>query len=575
MELKVLFSFLFILLYTADLSAIDSAIFKLCETLDQDPNHLKAIEVINSKLQNKGLTSQEKVQLNSILIKKFLMTQKFDSCLQLAEEQVLIAKQENNPYNEAKFYNHIGNTYFYLSNSKVANQFYLKGEFIANKYQYIDLLELFNHNLGAISLENLKADHITEKYFLKAIAYSKINPKVKPDFALAHYRLLATLYWRQNKHKQAEQIYLKLISECQATKNTYQESAAKMFYSKLLRDQNKMKQALDMSRSALELAKPFKSVDIISTAYNAHAQNLKAANMPDSAYHYLLILQELVRNNYQEGLNQQISESAAKFKNAEIEFEKNVAIANAKRKTQLYLFISLGVVLMTIFGFLFYSNRKKVQLEKEQIKAVLLAEENERSRIARDLHDGIGQLLSAAKLNLHALENVNLVNKEIVLEKAIGLVDESAKEVRSVSHNLMPNALIKSGLVSAIKNFINQLETEQLKINIETSGLNKKINSEIELVVYRIIQECINNVIKHSKANHLFINLSINKNLLNIMIEDNGYGFDVDEILRKDGIGIKNMQARVAFLTGTMEIDSKLNKGTLFSFHVPLNIEKS
>jgi two-component system NarL family sensor kinase len=255
--------------------------------------------------------------------------------------------------------------------------------------------------------------------------------------------------------------------------------------------------------------------------------------------------------------------------------KKNVAIANAKRKTQLYLFISLGVVLMTIFGFLFYSNRKKVQLEKEQIKAVLLAEENERSRIARDLHDGIGQLLSAAKLNLHALENVNLVNKEIVLEKAIGLVDESAKEVRSVSHNLMPNALIKSGLVSAIKNFINQLETEQLKINIETSGLNKKINSEIELVVYRIIQECINNVIKHSKANHLFINLSINKNLLNIMIEDNGYGFDVDEILRKDGIGIKNMQARVAFLKGTMEIDSKLNKGTLFSFHVPLNIEKS
>ncbi len=573
--MKVLFSFLFILLFTADLSAIDSAIFILCETLDQDPNHLKAIEVINSKLQNKGLTSQEKVQLNSILIKKFLMTQKFDSCLQLAEEQVLIAKQENNPYNEAKFYNHIGNTYFYLSNSKVANQFYLKGEFIANKYQYIDLLELFNHNLGAISLENLKADHITEKYFLKAIAYSKINPKVNPDFALAHYRLLATLYWRQNKINQAEQIYLKLIAESQAIKNTYQESAAKMFYSKLLRDQNKMKQALEMSHSALELAKPFKSVDIISTAYNAHAQNLKAANMPDSAYHYLLILQELVRNNYQEGLNQQISESAAKFKNAEIEFEKNVAIANAKRKTQLYLFISLGVVLMTIFGFLFYSNRKKVQLEKEQIKAVLLAEENERSRIARDLHDGIGQLLSAAKLNLHALENVKLVNKEIVLEKAIGLVDESAKEVRSVSHNLMPNALIKSGLVSAIKNFINQLETEQLKINIETSGLNKKINSEIELVVYRIIQECINNVIKHSKANHLFINLSINKNLLNIMIEDNGYGFDVDEILRKDGIGIKNMQARVAFLKGTMEIDSKLNKGTLFSFHVPLNIEKS
>ncbi len=573
--MKKIILFIHILISCQLYSRSDSIIYKLCRTIDSSIDNQAGVDIINKTLQESTLNSQEKFKLNSLLVKKLLQVQKFDQALKISEEQVIIAKNEKNTYYEASFYNNIGNTYFYLSNPKMANKFYEKGYVLAEKYKIVDLQELFNHNLGAISLEDLNKDLVTENYFLKAIEYSKKNPHVRQDFAASHYRLLATLYWRQKKYYKAEQIYLNLISECQAVKNTYQESAAKMFYSKLLRDQNKMKQALEMSRSALELAKPFKSVDIISTAYSAHAQNLEAAKMHDSAYHYMLILQELVRNNYQEDLNKQISESAAKFKNAEVEYEKNVAIANAKRRTQLYLFGSIGFAMFTVFGFLFYNARKKAQLEKEQIKAVLLAEENERNRIARDLHDGIGQLLSAAKLNLHALENVNLVNKETVLEKAIGLVDESAKEVRSVSHNLMPNALIKSGLVSAIKNFINQLQTDKLKINIETSGLNKKINSEIELVVYRIIQECINNVIKHAKANQLFINLSIEKNHLNIMIEDNGKGFEVNKILEKDGIGIKNMQSRVAFLKGTMEIDSKLDKGTLFAFHIPLNKENN
>ena len=555
--------------------AVDSSIYKLCDEIENSSDHSNGIETIKKTLKDKSLSDPEKVRLNSLLVKKLLQVQQFDQCLKIAEEQVLIARKANNPYDEAKFYNHIGNTYYYLSNSKIANTYYLKGAAIADKYEYIDLIELFSHNLGAMSMEDEKKDPVTEAYFLKAIEYSKKNIHVKQDFAMSHFRILASLYVRQKKFKAAEEIFKRLIVENQKAKNTYQEAAAKIFYSQLLMDQKKTKEALEMSYSALELAKPYKSVDILSTAYSSHAQNLKAANMLDSAYHYMLIVHQLVRNNYQEGLNKQIGESAAKFKNAEIEYEKNVAIANAKRRTQMYLFGSLSFAMLTVFGFLFYNARKKAQLEKEQIKAVLLAEENERSRIARDLHDGIGQLLSAAKLNLHALENVNLQNKEFVLEKAIGLVDESAKEVRSVSHNLMPNALIKSGLVSAIKNFINQLQTDKLKINIETSGLNKKINSEIELIVYRIIQESINNVIKHAKANQLFINLSIEKNYLHIMIEDNGRGFDVNKILEKEGIGIKNMQSRVAFLKGTMEIDSKIDKGTLFAFHIPLNKENN
>lgn len=566
---KILVLFLF---FVATLSsAEDSSIYKLCDAIENSNDHKKGVTTIQETLKKTTLSNPEKVKLNSLLINKLLQIQQFDQCLKIAEEQVLIARKGKNYYDEAKFYNHIGNTFYYLSNLKIANSYYLKGAAIADKYDYIDLIELFNHNLGAISMENGGSDIATEKYFLKSIEYSKKNIHVKQDFAMGHYRILASLYWRQKKYNKAEQIFKRLIIENQAAKNTYQEAAAKIFYSKLLMDLHRQKEALAMSYSAVQLSKTFNSVDILSTAYSAHSQNLKAANMSDSAYHYIYELQNLVRNNYQEGLNKQIAEAEAKFNTVEIEHEKDMAILDAKRKNQFYLFASLGVVMATIFGFILYSNRLKTRQEKEHVQAMLLAEENERSRIARDLHDGIGQLLSAAKLNLHALENSKSENKDKILQKAIGLLDESAKEVRSVSHNMMPNALLKSGLVSAIKNFIDQLQSDTLKINIETSGLHRAINSSIENVVYRVIQESINNVIKHANANQLFINLSIENNLLNVMIEDNGRGFDMEKMKENEGIGIKNMRARIAFLKGTMEIDSKPKRGTLIAFHIPLN----
>ncbi|HNG63787.1 MAG TPA: sensor histidine kinase, partial [Ferruginibacter sp.] len=206
-------------------------------------------------------------------------------------------------------------------------------------------------------------------------------------------------------------------------------------------------------------------------------------------------------------------------------------------------------------------------------RAVISAEENERKRIAADLHDGVGQMMSAAKMNLSAFETeIDFRNEsqKTAFEKLIGLVDESCKEIRSVSHQMMPNALLKSGLASAVREFIDKIDNRIIKINLHTEGLNERLDSNTETVLYRVIQECVNNVIKHSGAGHLDIALIKDADGISATVEDDGRGFDATDKQKSEGIGLKNIRSRVEFLKGTVDFDSSPGKGTLVAIHIPL-----
>jgi two-component system, NarL family, sensor kinase len=150
------------------------------------------------------------------------------------------------------------------------------------------------------------------------------------------------------------------------------------------------------------------------------------------------------------------------------------------------------------------------------------------------------------------------------------LVDESCKEVRSVSHQMMPNALLKSGLASAIREFIDKIDNRILKINLYTEGLDERLEENTETVLYRVIQECVNNVIKHAGANQLDISLLKDPDGISATIEDNGKGFNTTNQQKFDGIGLKNIKSRVEFLKGTVDFDSSEGNGTLVAIHIPI-----
>jgi two-component system NarL family sensor kinase len=285
------------------------------------------------------------------------------------------------------------------------------------------------------------------------------------------------------------------------------------------------------------------------------------------------------------------SEAQTKFdvEKKDLELAKNKAEIEIKEeqafiKNIIIIAIIILSVLILVVGILFYRKKRveqqaKLDLEianqKEiRTKAILEAEEKERRRIAQDLHDGVGQLLSAAKLNLSNLDSKIIDQTEeqkMAMQNALSLVDDSVKEVRAVSHNMMPNTLIKLGLASAVREFITKLgNAPTLKVDLEIVGLDTRLENQIETVLYRVIQEIVNNIIKHAKASQISMQLIRHETELNIMIEDNGVGFDTNQLDNFEGIGLKGIQTRIEFLNGSVHFDSSVGRGTTIIIDVPL-----
>ncbi|MES2275043.1 MAG: sensor histidine kinase [Bacteroidota bacterium] len=240
-------------------------------------------------------------------------------------------------------------------------------------------------------------------------------------------------------------------------------------------------------------------------------------------------------------------------------------------------------ILAGIFGALFYNRnqlKQKAELQHQMLvqqdlltKAVIEAEENERKRIASDLHDGVGQMFSAVKMNLGGLiERVKMDRDEdrFLAEKTMALVEESCKEVRVISHQMMPNMLLRSGIASDVKSFIEKIDSERLKVNVEAIGFKNRIESNVETVLYRVIQESVNNVIKHSKASKLDITLNRDAAGITAVIADNGIGFNTQYKDSYAGIGLKNIAARIEYLKGTVTYYSSPGKGTSVNIWVPV-----
>ncbi len=253
-------------------------------------------------------------------------------------------------------------------------------------------------------------------------------------------------------------------------------------------------------------------------------------------------------------------------------------------KKNFFLYGTLVLfVLLALLGLSFYRRTKlkqQTRLQNEILKqqematrAILEAEEGERQRIARDLHDGVGQMMSAAKMNLSAYEadvQQQQGNNDPTLSKVITLVDESCREIRNVSHNMMPNALLKNNLAAAITDFIEKLDKKSLQIHLYTEGLEKRMDPTLETVLYRILQELVNNVVRHAHASTLDISIIRSASGIEATIEDNGRGFDSSDPQVFNGIGLKNILTRVEYLKGSADFDSAPGRGTVVALHIPV-----
>jgi signal transduction histidine kinase len=214
------------------------------------------------------------------------------------------------------------------------------------------------------------------------------------------------------------------------------------------------------------------------------------------------------------------------------------------------------------------ANDKIEKLEQEKLliaaKSLLDGENQERSRIARELHDGLGSTLTMAKLKLSQIEE-----KDPVIFKnqheAILLLDKSIEEMRRLAHNLMPDALLRFGLKSFLEDFCKGSDI----IHFYFYGTEKRLNETIEINIYRIVTELVNNALKHANASAINIQMLQTEDKLSITVQDNGKGFRVEEN-KQAGIGLTNIRSRVEFLGATLNFFSEIDKGSEFTTELKL-----
>jgi len=339
----------------------------------------------------------------------------------------------------------------------------------------------------------------------------------------------------------------------------------------------------------LRLAKAFDYKPMVTEAYNDYSELERIKGNLIKALEYKteeqLYADSLVRAHNHARIFLVDAKFEANKKEQEIiklQKEKEIQALLIREKTSL-LYTGLGVfVFFCIAALLIYRNVAQKQkiaeqnelLNEERIKtlekdnqllvadSILKGQEEERRRMAKDLHDGLGGLLSGVKFSLLNMKTNMILNAEnvLVFERSLDMLDHSINELRRVAHNMMPEALIKFGLVQAVNDYCDALnKTGIFKIDFQTVGMAKRISDSSEIIIYRIVQELLNNVAKHANASKVLVQISRHDSHLSITVEDNGHGFNVAQ--QTQGAGWLNIRSRVEYLRGKVDLLSSA-KGT-------------
>lgn len=560
-------------------------------------------------------------QINaSIRLLEDLETKDFDATLEQGEKALLLARKNKDSVAVAEVKRHIGVASYFKGEYNVAAKNYFESISILEKSGKPEKLAPVYNELAKLYRKTRDLDKATENYRKAEAIFRQLRDtggismilnesgvvyEYKADYKEALKRYTASLQLAEStgdslgvsyalsniagvnviekKYASAENNLLRALRIREYLKDSFSIALTYSDLGAAMNDKGDHAKAAEYLQKSNVIAIRMNYPELQSNNYSELAESAQKEGDFQKAYDYFLKKSYLRDSIFALEKAKQIEELRTEYETAEK--EERIKQQEERIRLQNYIFIGIaGLVLLS--GLLIHSQYKKNKLKQEAklktekitqqemaAKAVIEAEENERQRIARDLHDGVGQMMSAAKMNLSAFESAYRFNNEEqkqTFEKIIQLVDESCREVRTVSHIMMPNALLKNNLGTAIREFVDKLNDPRLKIHVYTLGLDERMDSNIETVLYRVIQECVTNAIKHAGATNLDISLVRENREITGTIEDNGRGFDTSVVNGGEGIGLKNITSRIDYLKGTVDVDSQPGRGTVIAFHVPV-----
>ncbi|MBK6379090.1 MAG: hypothetical protein IPF72_04835 [Chitinophagaceae bacterium] len=500
--------------------------------------------------------------------RKFYL-QEYDSCIFYSNKSIeLLTKFKNNKILIQAL--HIkGSAQYYLDDKIKAETNWRQALQLAMQENEFEKITKLATNIGAIYLDraylkdrNSQLFNIADSFF--AISYNKL--KAKDSLGSAHglltQRLMATSLQFQKKYDSANYYYKKVI-ELSKTKNPAAYLGALTFYAESLSETGRHDEAIAYIKEAANFAMDSN----VATKDKTHVMHLYGRVLNNSgnfqsAYKFNDSAYQLLASDYQKINAQAYAESESKFKNQILQYQIEV---EQQKKNQLYYLVA-GLIILAAFVFLWLQNRnhKRIATEKSRqkqisIDAFIEGEEKEKARIGRELHDGIAQEIVGVKLAMH---------QQHADPKLIDELTRISLDIRNISHELMPLTLKEYGLKLAIEDICQKiLAPSGIQYEIHSSLPDERMANKIEITLYRIFQELAHNIIKHSHATEVLVQLRKMNNHILLVVEDNGKGMTEE---KKNGIGISNLTSRVQLLDGNLQYDSSDNEGTTAIVRVPV-----
>lgn len=464
-----------------------------------------------------------------------------------------------NPYAVSKVFTAIGNTYLSLEMNDSALYYYNRAFVIANKKGYVSLLDAIKQNKGEIFFQQNNYDSALV-YFEKTLTSQQFNENVLAQGLT--YERLGDIFRIKKRQNQALYYYKKSFKIAQASSD---------------------------------------NTDLKDLSYNLGTLYADLGNLDSATYYFN------ITKCYQDSLASSISKSLIYELHYEEEKHKVEALQlrlknnelMLKKRTNLIWFISFIalfiIFLLFVFVRYYQQKRKAIEIEKENIekekklndlinlqeqealKAMFTGQEKEKNRIATELHDRLGAILSTVKLYFKSIDKqINHLKEENIKQyhKANELLDEACEETRKIAHQLSSSSLGRKGLFETVRRFQDQINgAGEVLFELITHGSDEKLGQLNQTSIYRIIQELVNNSLKHAAALEISLQLNVLDQVFNLIIEDDGVGFDFNRMIDNSGIGLKEIESRVKTMSGSMSIDSGKGAGTTITIDIPLTNE--
>jgi two-component system NarL family sensor kinase len=508
-----------------------------------------------------------------------------EDALELAMNAHRIAKANADPSLLARSCSNLGNLYATTRNYDLAHQYLEQAIDLAREGEFYEVLTraLINDGLVVVLSDTAKAIAMLEEAEVLSRQYSTYLDR----YTVQHN--LATLYAIIGDFEHGVQMSLRMLRDPGLKKDLTSE-----FYVTL--NLGFMYQDLGMIDSGEYYLRKASRIDPSKTGFEESAyanfglyELYRFNGQYDSALHYYIkadvLLDSALNRSRLERITELRETFEAELRESEIRsLETENAIASLQRN--LFFALALALILIAVAIYLVYSNRLKTsrllaeqqiqQLEKEKevlsLQSMLVAQEDERQRIARDLHDSIGALLSAAKLHItNIVAEVQRLEELDFLKSTEAAIDRANQEIRRVAHDMMPGVLMKLGLTEGIEDFIDRLrEASDLEVALNYDEIPERFDNKREVMIYRIVQELVNNTVKHAEAHQIIIDMRLKEDRFVLDYRDDGQGFDPARLEHANSFGLSSLRSRINYLNGTMDLDSGAGKGVHFHFEIPL-----